>query len=141
MKYYFFWGLFLGCAGLTFHSECISAQQGGNTPVEAALHYAISTEISFASCMFITIKYPQMSLKNKYLISAGVGTLAGVGKELLDLATNGDFDMADIGIDLLGIGTGLVLHYFVFDKKMLSRSVSFQISDHQYLASVHLFFK
>ena len=140
MKHYFFWWLFLGFAGLALHSEQIPAQQGGNTFADVALHYTISAEITFASCMFITLKNPQMSLKNKYLISAGVGTLAGVGKELLDLATDKDFDMADIGVDLLGVGTGLVLHYFVFDRKMLARSISFQISDHQYLASVHLFF-
>jgi hypothetical protein len=140
MKHYFFWWIFLVFSGLALPSEQLPAQQGGNTFADVALHYAISAEITFASCMFITLKNPQMSLKNKYLISAGVGTVAGVGKELLDLATYGDFDLADIGIDILGIGTGLVLHYFVFDKKMLARKVTFQISDHQYLASVHLFF-
>jgi hypothetical protein len=141
MKQYLLVRLFLVCAiALACHSESIYAQLGSNSYREVALHYTISAGITFTSCWLIISNYPEMSLKNKYLTSAGIGILAGVGKEFIDLASSKYFDFVDIGVDLLGIGSGLVLHYIIFDKKTIRSSISFNISDRNYLASIKFYF-
>ena len=132
--------LFLGCAVLAFNSGFIFAQHEKSNGVDAVLHYTISSEIAFASCWIITSNYPDISLKNKYLIGAGIGILAGVGKEFFDLASGRDFSFIDIGFDLLGIGSGLNSHYVIFDKKIIRSSMSFNISDHNYLATIRISF-
>jgi hypothetical protein len=92
MKHTFIWTLIVTSSALACHVQDVKAQ---NTPVSAGLHFAISTEISFATCMFITLKYPKKSLTNKCMISGAFGTLVGVGKELPDLSTHNDFDIHD----------------------------------------------
>lgn len=81
-----------------------------------------------------------MSLTNKYLISSGIGLAIGIGKETFDLLIGSDFDMADIGFDVLGIATGLLLHYCFFDKKKIRGDISFNIADPQHLASLKIRF-
>ena len=76
----------------------MSAQRKKDLLIDATLHYVLSAEITFASCMFLTLKNPELTLGNKYLASAGIGIFAGLGKELLDLArSEGTFDWWDIG--------------------------------------------
>lgn len=89
--------------------------------------------------MFFTLVNPEMSLTKKYLLSAGVGTFVGFAKEFTDLIDS-NFDWSDIGFDLLGVGTGLILHYLVFDRKMHRNNLSFNITGDAYMASLRLYF-
>lgn len=73
-------------------------------------------------------------------MSAGIGIMAGVGKEFFDLATGSDFSFADLLFDLLGIGSGLDSYYVIFDKKIVRSSFSFNISDCSYLATIKVSF-
>ena len=136
---YFLIRLFLVYAFLVISAKCMVAQDTRILVYEGILHYTISAEISFASCMFFTLKTPDMSLATKYLISSGITLAGGFAKELADELV-GYFDWIDIGFDVLGIGSGLVLHYFVFDRKMKRSSISFNVTSNYYLVSVKFYF-
>ena len=103
------------------------------------LHYLVSTEIAFSTCMFITLKKPDMSIGKKYLLASGTGLVIGVAKELTDLIDD-QFDWIDLGFDMAGIGTGILLHYLVFDRKMQRSMVSLGFSREGYMASVRYCF-
>lgn len=81
-----------------------------------------------------------MSLTNKYLISSGIGLAFGIGKETIDYLSGEIFDMMDIGFDVLGIASGLLLHYCFFDKKKIRGDISFNIADPRHLASLKIRF-
>jgi len=135
-------GFLLGTTLLFANTESLFAQdyQSRRTLVyQSALHFAISTELSFASCMFLTLKDPEMPLAKKYLLGSGVAVFIGFAKEFSDLI-DGYFDWNDIGFDMLGVGTGIVLHYFIFDRKMRHNSVSLNLSKDCYMASVKIYF-
>ena len=119
----------------TFSYLPVNAQKK-SVYLDYGLHYLVSTEISFAGCMFCTLKNPKMSLAKKYAISSGIGVFVGVGKEIIDLVDpEGDFDWLDIGFDVIGTGSGLLLHYFVFDKKLQRTRISLSVSEEYYLVS------
>lgn len=132
--------ILLGTLASNPHAPCLGAHIGNNSYKEVILHYTISAGISFTSCRLLSINYPEMSLTNKYLISSGIGLAIGIGKETFDLLIGSDFDMADIGFDVLGIATGLLLHYCFFDKKKIRGDISFNIADPQHLASLKIRF-
>ncbi|MBN2482022.1 MAG: hypothetical protein JXB19_09800 [Bacteroidales bacterium] len=133
--------MLLGCMVLISSTNFLKAQHNRDLLIDATLHYVLSAEITFASCMFFTLKSPEITLQNKYLASAGIGILAGISKELVDMIhSDGNFDLLDIGMDVLGVGTGLLLHYFIFDKKTVRSNISFNISESGYLASVKVYF-
>jgi hypothetical protein len=48
--------------------------------------------------------------------------------------------MYDIGFDILGIGSGIILHYYIFDKKNIKSGINFNVSDHRYLAIISICF-
>jgi hypothetical protein len=125
---------------LACNTKIYGAHLGDNSYQELFLHYTISTAISFTSCRLLTLYYPEMTLTNKYMISTGVGVLVGVGKEVFDANSGKHFDFIDIGFDLLGIATGLVLHYYIFDKKNTRSNLSFRISDQGYVATLKISF-
>jgi len=106
---------------------------GGNGVSDILLHYTISAELSFASCMFFTIKKPEMPLAKKYIISASFASLAGLGKEMLD-ASRDEFDPADLGWDALGIGSGILIHWLLIDRTRQKGNLSFQFDDHSFSA-------
>lgn len=133
--------LLIGIAIIVLTSEHVSAQSRRDILLDASLHYVISAEITFASCMYFTLKNPDISLTKKYLAGAGIGIFVGIGKELTDLIkTEGEFDCLDIGFDLLGVGTGLLLHFFIFDRKRMRGKVSLNISETGYTASLKFHF-
>lgn len=138
---YFISRLLIVSVVIVLTSEYTAAQSKKLEIINGSIHYVISAEITFASCMFLTLKNPDISLTKKYLVSAGVGICAGVSKELIDLLVlEGSFDFLDIGIDLLGIGTGLLLHYIVFDRKIIRSNISLNVNDSNYLVSVKFYF-
>lgn len=112
---------------------------GENTIGDIALHYSISAELSFASCMFITIKKPEMPLATKYIIGGSVAALAGLGKELLDKGRD-QFDPADLGWDVLGVGTGIFLHWLIIDRKIQKGKISLNISSQGFTAGYVCYF-
>lgn len=119
----------------------VHAQSNREEIIDAALHYVLSTEITFASGMFFTIKHPQMHLGDKYLISGCIGLAAGFLKEFADeLVRENAFEWADIGVDILGVGTGLLLHYLIIDKPKIKSKVSLNVSSTGYLATVKISF-
>ena len=122
------------------YQPCFSAHIGNNSYKEVILHYTISAGISFTSCRLLSITYPEMSLTNKYLISSGIGLAFGIGKETIDYLSGDIFDMMDIGFDVLGIASGLLLHYCFFDKKKIRGDISFNIADPRHLASLKIRF-
>jgi len=133
--------LFIVCALiLVCNTEYLHAQIGRNSYFEVILHYTASAGISYVSCRMLNAGNPEMSIQNKYMISAGIGLVAGVGKEVLDLVTDNIFDFIDLGFDILGVGSGLLLHYLLFDRKTIRTIVSFNISDHYYLATIKIRF-
>lgn len=133
--------LLLGCTVMVSVQEYAAAESHRDFLIDASLHYILSAEITFASCMFMTLKNPDISLKNKYLLGAGIGTFSGISKELLDIYhTTGSFDYRDIGINLLGVGTGLFLHFLIFDRKMLKGNISLNLSQSGCLASIQVCF-
>jgi hypothetical protein len=122
--------------------NCKSEQIGRNSYREVILHYTISAGITFVSCRLLSFNTsPELSLTKKYLISAGIGLVAGFGKEIVDLKyLTGIFDWVDIGFDVLGIGTGLLLHYYIFDKKKCSSSISLNFTGNNYIATIRINF-
>jgi hypothetical protein len=118
------------------HSPCVSAQTENNSPQKIFLHYTISAGITYASCRLITNAHPEMSLTNRYLISAGIGLAFGIGKEVFDELTGNNFDLVDLGIDILGVASGLLLHYCIIDKKSIKGDISFNITDPHHFVSV-----
>lgn len=140
MKYLF--GFLLGVIFLFSDVESLSAQITQFEEefiLDYTLHYLISTEIVFSSCMFMTLKKPDMPLAKKYLLGAGVGAFIGVTKECVDLIDD-QFDWIDLGFDMMGVGTGILLHYLIFDRKMQRSRVSLSLSGDYYMASVRYYF-
>jgi hypothetical protein len=125
---------------LTCSLECTNAQLGNVINYESALHYNVSAGISFAACRYLTVKKPEISVKNRYLLAGSIGLLAGVGKEVLDIALGSYFSAADFVFDLLGIVSGLDVHYQIFDNKKVTSNISFIVSGRSYLASIIIFF-
>ena len=137
-----FFGFFIGALLLLVTNEQLSAQSSTfhkELIYNYTLHYLVSTEISFSSCMFITLMKPDMPLGKKYVLAAGTSVAIGFAKELADLI-DGEFDWLDIGFDVLGVGTGILLHYLVFDRKMQRSMVSIGLSREGYMASVRFCF-
>ena len=124
--------LWLVCVFLVCSMAHTNAQLGENSLTDAALHFSISAGISFVSCRLITKEYPDMRLGNKYALAAGIGLTVGVGKEFFDMASGKYFDFYDIGFDVCGISTGILLHYLIFDKKAIHSNLSLNLSDRQY---------
>jgi hypothetical protein len=115
---------------LVFFTNTVTNALGnsGNSPRDIVLHYAISAELSFATCMFITIEKPEMPLAYKYIIGATAATAAGFAKELLDTGED-KFDPADIGWDVLGVGTGILLHWIIVDRVSKKASLSLTLNN------------
>ena len=137
-----FLGFFIGALFLFVTNEQLSAQSSTfhkELFYNYTLHYLVSTELSFASCMFITLKKPDMPMGKKYLLASGASLAIGFAKEFADLI-DGEFDWYDIGFDALGVGTGILLHYLVFDRKMQSSMVSIGLSREGYMASLRFCF-
>jgi hypothetical protein len=129
-----------GILAMALYAPCSGAHIGNNSYTELILHYTVSAGISFTSCLLISHAHPEMTLTNKYMISAGIGLAFGVGKETIDELSGGDFNMLDIGFDVLGIASGLLLHYCFIDKKKIRGDISFNIADPQHLASLKIRF-
>jgi hypothetical protein len=129
-----------GMLAVAMQAPCSGAHIGDNSYTELILHYTVSAGISFTSCLLISRAHPELTLTNKYMISAGIGLAFGVGKETIDELSGGDFDMVDIGFDVLGIASGLLLHYCIIDRKKIRGDLSFNIADPRHLASLKIRF-
>ncbi len=140
MKRYMPGRLFLGCMLWVCCSAGSFAQREKISGLEAVLHYTISAQITFTSSWILTCKHPDMTIKNKYLISGGIGLFAGVSKEVIDVLTGEYFSFIDLGFDLLGIGSGLLLHYLIIDKDNLRSSISLNVSDRSCQATIKFCF-
>jgi len=113
---------------LVFLNVCINAQEkGGNSVPDVIMHVAISAELSFATSMFLTIKKPEMPLAKKYIISSSVAILAGVGKEVVDYYVD-QFDPVDIGWDILGVASGIAVHWLIIDRSRQKGDLSMQVN-------------
>ena len=116
-----------------------AGDEGGNTTGDIILHYSLSAELSFAACMFITIKKPEMPLAAKYIIGGSAAALAGLGKEFLDKEKD-RFDPADLGYDLLGVGTGIFLHWLIIDRPIRKGQISLKVSGKGFTAGYVCYF-
>lgn len=116
-----------------------AGDESGNTTGDIILHYSLSAELSFASCMFITIKKPEMPLAAKYIIGGSAAALAGLGKEFLDKEQD-RFDPVDLGYDLLGVGTGIILHWLIIDRPIRKGHISLNINQKGFAAGYVCYF-
>jgi hypothetical protein len=123
---------------LISHSFC--SDKGNAASREWTLHYTLSTAITFTSSTAIYFIRPDLPQKSKYLISSGIGLAVGVGKEMYDVFSGGYFDLYDFGFDLLGIASGLLLHFCMFDLKNSKGTLSLNLVDPERLACVKISF-
>ena len=105
-------------------------------------HYSISCYFTFANCMLLTNINPDMKLPVKYTFGVVTGLIPGFLKEGIDELSGSNFwDWRDIGYDSAGVVSGIVLHYFIFDKPYFkNKSVSINYFDNSVVASYSLRF-
>ena len=78
---------------------------------DKALHFGASFAISIVGyCLGTEISDQPVP---RLLMGAGLGVVAGVGKELFDLVGPGRFEWLDLAFDALGIATGLFMAWAV----------------------------
>jgi uncharacterized protein YfiM (DUF2279 family) len=80
------------------------------------MHFGISGGLAFGGCAVATTARPSGKRVAQYTIAASLATIPGVAKEWYDSAHGKPFSLSDIGFDLLGVATGLTLHYVVRDR-------------------------
>ena len=71
-----------------------------NAQLDKATHYFAGATITATSYMLLeTTEMPKVKC---LFLSMGIGTVAGLGKEIYDQAKGGQFNIADFGFTLLG---------------------------------------
>ena len=68
--------------------------------LDKATHYFAGATITSTS--YFILETTEMSEVKCLFLSMGIGTFAGLGKEIFDQARGGEFNMADFGFTLLG---------------------------------------
>lgn len=96
--------------------SAVVVQAGIPDQARSALHFGVSGGLSFGSCAIITTARPSGKRVGQYAIAASLATIPGVAKEWYDATQGKPFSLSDIGFDLLGVATGLTLHYIVRDR-------------------------
>lgn len=85
--------------------------------VDPILHVVVSGQLAFSANMFFSKINENMPLGRRYMISGLLALTPGILKEIYDEEFVGDgADINDIGLNILGVGGGILLHYFVFDR-------------------------
>lgn len=81
-------------------------------------HLVISTGGTFVLSEIPTRLTDNYKTHNLYIFSSTIMLIAGFGKEAADEAVQGKkFSWEDIGLDLIGITTGVLSHYFLSERK------------------------
>lgn len=81
-------------------------------------HLVISTGGTFVLSEIPTRLTDNYKTHNLYLFSSTIMLIAGFGKEAVDECVQGKkFSWEDIGLDLIGITTGVLSHYFLTERK------------------------
>lgn len=105
------------------HGQSSNATELRRKVVDPVLHYSVSTYVSYTSTMIVTSIKEDMKLGIKYAISGTFTMIPIIGKEWYDEELRGvAWDWADIAYGTAGMATGLILHYFINDKKKIKQS-------------------
>ena len=71
-----------------------------NAQLDKATHYFAGATITATS--YLILETTEMSEVKCLFLSMGIGTFAGLSKEIFDQARGGEFDIEDFGFTLLG---------------------------------------
>lgn len=104
---------------------------------EPIMHYTVSGYFTFANCMLLTNINEDMNLPLKYGICTAMGLTPGFIKEYYDSELdNNEWDWNDIYFNSAGVLSGIVLHYFIFDKPALkNKSLSLNMNKNGLVAT------
>jgi len=118
-----------------------SAEKSDFEKYKPYIRYTLDTGLSFTTSFVTSKLFPNMKLRNRYILSGIIGMVPGTSKELYDYNLCECQDWYDVGIDVLGVGSGILLHYFIIErKKIKNKTLVLNLSQNSIVATLNMRF-